>query len=402
MAATLRPLDEALATLVAAAPAAPEAQEGPLDAALGRVLAADIAARIDVPPADNSAMDGYAVRAGDAGRELRCSQRIPAGTAAAPLAADSVARIFTGAPVPAGADAVVMQEDAAEGPAGVRLPPAIGAGQHIRRRGEDTRAGDLLLPAGRRLRPQDLGLLASQGVDRVPLRRPLAVGLLSTGSELREAGSGPLAPGQIYNSNRPMLLALLSSLGCVPRDFGCVPDSAARTRECLREAAAQCDLIISSGGVSVGEADQVRDQVAALGAIDLWRVAIKPGKPFAFGQVLGTPFLGLPGNPASAFVTFLLLARPWILVAQGRRDSDPRYLPGRADFSLTRANSRCEFLRASLRRDGQALWATAYGNQSSGILRSIVASDCLLRVPAATTLAPGDAVDLLLLDQLLL
>jgi molybdopterin molybdotransferase len=397
----LRPLEETLGTLLASVPQAPAAQRQPLDTALGRVLAEDVRAGCDVPPADNSAMDGYAVRARDAGRCLPQRQRIAAGDPAQPLEVNSVARIFTGAVVPAGADAVVMQESIERSEHGVQLPVEIVPGQHIRRRGEDTRRGDLLLAAGRRLRPQDLGLLASQGLHEVAVRAPLRVGLLSTGNELRDPGSGPLAPGEIYNSNRPMLRALLTQLGCSPVDFGNAPDNPRETRQLLLRAAQGADAVITSGGVSVGEADHVRDQVAALGAIDLWRVAIKPGKPFAFGHIAGTPFLGLPGNPGSAFVTFLLLARPWLCAAQGRREPGPRYIPARADFSTPAPGSRCEFLRVQLSARSDGLWAEPCGNQSSGVLRSISASDALARVPRGSRIQRGDAVSALLLDELL-
>ena len=397
----LLPLDDALGELLARAPQAPPAEERSLGAALGQVLASDLHARLDVPPQDNSAMDGYAVRSDTAGQRLPQRQRIAAGSVAEPLAAGAVARIFTGAMLPDGADAVVAQEEVLLDSDGVRLPEVIHPGQHVRRRGEDTRVDELLLTAGRRLRPQDLGLLASQGIDRISVRRPLRVALLSTGSELREPGSGDLNPGEIYNSNRPMLIALLSALGCEAVDLGIVPDSATETARLLRDAASRSDAVLTTGGVSVGEEDHVREQVAALGEINLWRVAIKPGKPFAFGQVLGTPFLGLPGNPSSAFVTFLLLVRPWLAAAQGRADAAPRYLPVKADFDVEQPRKRCEFLRVRLRSWGGGLWATPYENQSSGVLRSTVASDALVRVPPATTLRAGDAVDALLLDELL-
>jgi molybdopterin molybdotransferase len=395
-------LSDALDALLAGAHATDAFESLSLAQARGRVLAMDQHAQIDVPPLDNSAMDGFALRAQDAQGCLPVSQRIAAGDLGVSLAPGSVARIFTGAPLPPGADAVVMQEDARLSDGLVHLPPEIVAGQHVRRRGQDCRAGELLLERGRLLRPQDLGLLASQGIADVPVFASLRVALMSTGNELHEPGSGDLPPGAIYNSNRPMLAGLLMALGCEVLDLGIVPDNASATRSALEQAAAEADLIVSSGGVSVGEADFVRESVEALGEITLWRIAIKPGKPFAHGRVGSTPFVGLPGNPSSAFVTFLLLARPLICVLQGRSNSAPRSLPAQADFTVGTAGSRREFLRVSTRREGGALIATPYANQSSGVLRSVSASDALAIVPEGVTLTHGDTVDILLLDDLLL
>jgi molybdopterin molybdotransferase len=400
----LIPIADALAQLLPHAAAAVDAERResiPLTQALGRVLAADLQASLDVPPADNSAMDGYALRASDAGKLLPVSQRITAGDEPRALLPESVARIFTGATIPDAADAVVMQEDTTVSPAGVQLPRHIERRQHIRARGQDCAAGDLLLEQGRRLRPQDLGLIASQGIDRLSVRPKLRVALLSTGNELREPGVGELSPGAIYNSNRPMLRGLLTALGCEVIDLGIVADTLDDTLAALGSAAEQADVILSSGGVSVGEADHVRDAVMKLGKIDLWRIAIKPGKPFAFGRVGAVPFLGLPGNPSSAFVTFVLLARPFLCALQGRGDVQPVLLPARADFAVPEAGSRQEYLRVKTTVIDGEVWARAYGNQSSGVLRSISASDALAVIPLGATLNRGDAVELLLLDLLL-
>jgi molybdopterin molybdotransferase len=396
----LRPLADALAALLDSVVDPPGVETVALGRACGRILAADLVAIRDVPPTDNSAMDGYALRAADAGRSLPVAQRIAAGDEAAPLAAGTVARIFTGAPLPAGADAVVMQEDCLADGDHVQLPAAVEPGAHLRRRGQDCALGERLLRAGRRLRPQDIGLAASQGYAGLEVHRRLRVALISTGSELRLPGEGEPAPGQIYNSNGPMLSALLDALCCEVVDMGIVADDREATGRALEDAAA-ADVIVSSGGVSVGEADHVREQVAARGAIDLWRIAIKPGKPFAFGHVGATPFLGLPGNPSSALVTFLVLARPYLCALQGRREPAAPALPVRADFKLPEAGSRAEFLRASLERRGDELWALPYVNQSSGVLSSVCASNALVLVPPGTTVERGMLLDAWPLDTLL-
>jgi len=303
-----------------------------------------------------------------------------------------------------------MQEDVDTGSGGVSLPAEIKPGQHVRPRGQECRRGEPLLAAGRRLRPQDIGLLASQGVAFVPVVPRLRVALLSTGSELREPGTD-LCPGAIYNSNRPMLVGLLRSLGCSVHDCGIVEDDEQRTRAVLAEAADDADLVLSSGGVSVGDADHVRAAVEELGTLHLCRIAIKPGKPFSYGEIAGTPFMGLPGNPASAFVTFMLLARPWIERRQGRSDRRWR-LVASADFDHARPGTREEYVRVRLRdepasgkarrveapADGNRLWASLYPNQSSGILRSVVGSDALARIPIGRTVARGDLLEVFPLD----
>ncbi|WP_439106658.1 molybdopterin molybdotransferase MoeA [Congregibacter sp.] len=397
----LLPLKDALQQLLSGAAPCLDVEHVPLGGALGRVLASDQHAVVDVPPADNSAMDGYALRSSDQGRQLPVSARIAAGDVVHELALDSVARIFTGAEIPQGADAVVMQEDVHLTGDNVELPESVSAGQHIRGKGQDTRAGDLLLHRGRRIRPQDMGLLASQGIAQVPVFNRLKVALLSTGNELREPGSGPLSPGAIYNSNRPMLLGLLTALGCDVLDLGIVRDTPDATREALHQASQNADLILSSGGVSVGEADHVRDAVSALGEIALWRIAIKPGKPFAFGRVASTPFLGVPGNPSSAFVTFLLLARPYIYSLQGRDHVLPAALTARADFSVSRPGSRQEFLRVTTSQKDGEIWASPYANQSSGVLSSVSASDALAIVPIDELIERGQSIQVLRLDDLL-
>ena len=370
----------------------------------GRVLAADQCSQLDVPSADNTQMDGYAVRAVDcAGGDavLKVSQRIPAGQVGQPLQPGTAARIFTGAMIPLGADAVVMQEmcESQPGPDGesVRVHHAPKAGEWIRRTGEDVRAGSVILSQGQRLRPQELGLAASVGLAALPVIRRLRAAVFFTGDELAMPGE-PLKPGAIYNSNRFVLRSLLSNLGCDVTDYGIVPDSLEATRSTLRETASNHDLIVTSGGVSVGEEDYVKPAVEAEGRLDMWRIAIKPGKPLAFGEVGNAFFIGLPGNPVSSFVTFLLFVRPLILRLQGVREVTPKSFAMRADFSWPKADRRNEFLRARINADGGL---DLFANQGSAVLTSTVWGDGLVDVPPGQTVAPGDQVRFIPFNELL-
>ena len=401
----MMPMDDALAALLAqaAAPALVETVDT-LDAR-GRVLAAAVRSTLDVPPMDNTAMDGYALRAADVpapGARLGVAQRIPAGLAPMPLAAGTAARIFTGAMLPPGADAVVMQEQCVAEGDDVVVNHVPAAGEWVRRAGEDIRAGAQILPAGARLTPQACGLAASVGMARLQVFPRLKAAVFFTGDELAMPGEA-LRPGAIYNSNRFMLRALVESLGCTLADFGIVRDSLDETRRVLREAARDNDLVITTGGVSVGEEDHVRPAVEAEGEIRLWQIAMKPGKPLAYGRVRraaggSADFIGLPGNPVSAFVTFLLFVRPFILRRQGVAQVAPAALSLRADFDWPKPDRRREFLRARVNADGGL---DLFANQSSGVLTSTVWADGLIDNPASQAIARGDRVRFLPLSELL-
>ena len=369
------------------------------------MLAEDVRSTLDVPPADNSSMDGYALRCADvaeAGAVLPLGQRIPAGTAPSPLQAGTAARIFTGAQIPAGADAVVMQEqcDSLDGKVRVNAVPT--PGQWIRRCGEDVVNGAVVLARGQRLTPQALGLAASGGAATLRVARRPTVALFSTGDELVMPGE-PLRPGAIYNSNRYTLRGLIQSLGCECTDLGIVPDRLDATREALRRAAQGHDLIVTSGGVSVGEEDHLRPAVQAEGRLDLWQIAIKPGKPLAFGEVnragaSAAHFIGLPGNPVSSFITFLFAVRPLLLHLQGVTDWQPRGITLRADFDWPHPDRRREFLRV---RRNEAGGLELFANQSSGVLTSAVWGDGVVDNPPGQVICAGDAVRYLAFSELL-
>jgi molybdopterin molybdotransferase len=400
MSKNLLDFDAALGRLLDAAQPVTATEEVPLLEADGRVLAAPLLSGLDVPPLDNSAMDGYALRCADvlaAGTRLPVTQRIPAGTVGHHLAPGSAARIFTGAPVPEGADAVVMQERCEREGDDVIVNHVPRDGENLRRRGEDIGAGAEVLAAGTRLTPQALGLAASIGVPLLSTFRRLRVALFFTGDELAMPGE-PLKPGGIYNSNRYLLRGLLERLGCAVSDLGIVPDTLEATREALRRAASLADLIVTSGGVSVGEEDHVKPAVEAEGELGLWKLAIKPGKPLAFGRVGDADFIGLPGNPVSSFVTFLILVRPFVLKRMGAGEWLPRRITLTAGFDWPRPDARREFLRARLGADGRL---ELFPNQGSAVLTSTVWAGGLVDNPPGQPIRAGDLVRFIPYGELL-
>lgn len=406
----LKPLDLALEELLARAAPLPGCEVVSTFDADGRVLAQDLVSGLDVPAHDNSSMDGYAVRCADwasAATLLQVNQRIAAGSSGHALAPACAARIFTGAPIPPGADAVVMQEDCEVVSADDTLHPGVlvqtqpKPGQWIRRRGEDVAAGAVVLHRGTRLSPASLGLAASIGFDRLQVAPRVRVALFSTGDELVMPGDvapADMKAGAIYNSNRFFLKALLQRLGCTVTDLGIVPDRLDATIAALQGASQQHDLILTSGGVSVGEEDHIKPAVQALGELSLWQIAIKPGKPFAYGQIGAAHFIGLPGNPVSSFVTFLLLVRPFLLKLQGATELAAKAIALPAHFNWPKADKRREFLRVKRNAEGGL---ELFGNQSSGVLTSAVWGDGLVDNPPGQTIAHGDTVQFIPFSALL-
>jgi molybdopterin molybdotransferase len=393
-------VDAALAEIEKRVTAIVDTENALLAVARGRILARDIVATMNLPPHANSAVDGYAFAHADLlpGRDtvLPVAGRAAAGhPLGRPASRGEAIRIFTGAPMPEGTDTVMMQEDCTVEDSRVRLRPGIRLGANRRHAGEDVAEGAVALVAGRRLGPAELGLAAALGHCALPVFRPLRVALLSTGDEVCDPGT-PLVPGAIYDANRFMLAALLTGLGCAIRDFGIRPDHEAAVADTLAEAGAEHDLILTSGGVSSGEEDHVKSAVERLGSLYFWRLAIKPGRPVALGQIGGVPLIGLPGNPVAAIVTFAVLARPLILRLAGATALAPRLFRVRADFSYRKKPGRREYVRASLKRDGDDILAVKYPRDGAGILSSIVESEGLAILDENTgDLAPGTMVDFL-------
>ena len=388
-------VDAALEQLLAGAKPVQEIEEVPTLEATNRVLARAQRSTMDVPPMDNSAMDGYAVRISD-GNKLRVAQKIMAGSVGKPLEPGTAARIFTGAPIPPGADAVIMQEDCDLQGDQVILKKEPKQGEWIRLTASDIRKGGEILPAGKRLLPQDTGLAASVGIRTLPVFRKVRLGLFFTGDELVMPGE-PLPPGRIYNSNRFTLRGLAEVFGCELKDYGIVPDTLEATREVLRRAAGECDVIVTSGGVSVGEADYVKPAVEAEGKLLMWRIAMKPGRPLAFGVVRNSSFIGLPGNPVSSFVTFLIFVRPFLLRTQGISSVEPRAIAARADFDWPEPDARREFLRVKWNAQGGL---ELYPTQDSAVLTSTAWADGLVDNPAGKAIARGELVRFLPYSEL--
>jgi len=392
--------DQLLDALLQRAHGVTETEAVAVTEALGRVLAAPQTSAITVPPLDNSAMDGYAVRVADivvAGVRLPVSQRILAGAVGQPLQPGTAARIFTGAPVPPGADAVMMQEYCEAKGDDVVINAMPHPGENIRRAGEDIRSGSQILAAGTRIGAAEMGLAASVGLAELPVFRKLKVACFFTGDELVTPGT-PLQPGQIYNSNRYTLSGLVNGLGCELIDLGIVPDTLEATEAELARASQEADVVITSGGVSVGEADYVKAAVEKLGRVEMWKVAMKPGKPLVYGRVSNADFIGLPGNPVSAFVTFCLFVRPFLLKRMGAANVLYRAFAVQADFAWRKPGTRREFLRAQLQPDGRL---TLFPNQSSGVLTSCAWADGLVDLGVGQTVQPGDWVRFIPLTELL-
>jgi molybdopterin molybdotransferase len=388
-------VDDALAQLLAGAAPVREVEELPAMQACGRVLARDQASTMDVPPMDNSAMDGYAVRISD-GDRLRVAQRIAAGSVGKALEPGTAARIFTGAPVPPGADAIVMQEHCSVENDFVLLKKIPKKGEWIRLVGSDVRKSGTILNAGKKLLPQDVGLAASVGIKTLPVYRKVRLGLFFTGDELVMPGD-PLAPGKIYNSNRFTLNGLARAFDCEVRDYGIVPDNLQATREVLRRAAGENDLIVTSGGVSVGDEDHVKPAVEAEGSLLMWRIAMKPGRPLAFGKVGDAAFIGLPGNPVSSFVTFLIFVRSFLLKMQGILKTEPNSIDARADFDWPEPDARREFLRVKWNAQGGL---DLYPTQDSAVLTSTAWADGLVDNPAKHAIRKGERVRFLPYSEL--
>ncbi len=372
----------------------------PLAEALGRVLATDQHSDLDVPPADNSAMDGYAFKSSslkqDQDNWLPLHQRVAAGHSPAALPEGSAARIFTGGEIPSGADTVVMQEQCQEKDGLVLVPSTKPVGNNVRPRGQDIQRGDKVLSRGKKLAPQDLGLLASIGKAEVGVSRRLKVAIVSTGDELVNPGEA-LGPGKIYNSNRFTLTGLLSSMGIDVVETHLVEDTLDATEQALSHAAAHADCVISTGGVSVGDEDHVKPAIEKLGQLALWKIAIKPGKPLAFGDIKGTPFFGLPGNPVSVFITFAILVRPYLQARQGQTVGKLRTLPLQSNFSSTANPKRQEYIRVKIDDDGRV---DSYRTQSSGALSSTAWADALAIIPAGTAVNVGDTLAVIPFSEL--
>ncbi len=390
----LMPLDEALSLLINSARPIADEETVMLDEAMGRVLSQPVTSNINVPAWDNSAMDGYALRYDDVASLdlIPVSQRIPAGTTGQPLQPGTAARIFTGAPVPVGADTVIMQEMISREGEMIRINGDVNSGANIRRAGEDIRQGNVIIEPGCKLQTQHIGLAASTGIDRLLVKRQLRVAIFTTGDELTMPGQ-PLDDGKIYNSNRYLFRGLLKQIGAEIIDLGNVIDEYQATCDAINAAADKADLIISSGGVSVGEEDYVKKALEELGSLDLWKIAVRPGKPLAYGKVRGVPFIGVPGNPVSLFVTFNIFVRPFILQSMGMADVAPTEYMAVAGFDWQRPDKRTEYMRARIETndEGQSV-VNVYASRSSGVLSSVTWADGMVVINPDQKLKKGDSV----------
>jgi molybdopterin molybdotransferase len=392
-------VDAAAAMIAERIPALDGSETAPLNAALGRVLAGDLRAPIPLPPFFNSAVDGYAFRHADLAPEresrLRIAGRLLAGASTGAIAPGTAIRIFTGAPMPDGADTVMMQEDAREEAGDVILPPGLKRGANCRPAGEDVARDAVAIPAGRRLTAPDIGLAAALGVTALGVIRRVRVGVFSTGDELADPGA-PLGVAKTYDSNRFTLMALLAKLPAEAHDLGILPDDREATARALREAASSHDLLLTSGGVSTGEADHVKAAIETGGRLVFWRLAIKPGRPAAMGVIGGTPMVGLPGNPVAAVVTFLFLARPLLLrLAGAAPETLPRF-PAVADFAYRKKAGRREYVRVALRFDRETPTAAKFAREGAGLLTSLTQSDAFAELgEEITAVAPGDRIRIL-------
>jgi len=397
---TLMSVENALQRLLSQAVPVTACETIALDQALGRILGDDIIATRAVPPANNSAMDGFAVRSTDVvvGQPLSIHQIIPAGSPGEPLNGGSAARIFTGGEMPIGADAVLIQEDAEFDEVHLVPKATVKTGENVRPKGQDIQEGAQVLACGQRLGPADLSLLASLGKDNALVYRKLTVAILSTGDELVQPPEA-LKPGQIYNSNRYALAALLTQMGIAVVDMGIVSDDLDATLVALARAAEQADVIICSGGVSVGDRDFVKEAVTQLGALDVWKLAIKPGKPMAYGHVQNKPFFGLPGNPVSTFVTFEVLARPYLVRLQGQLETESVAWPGQAAFEF-KAGARQEYLRVRAVPNGSTVQLIAFKAQGSGVMSSLSWANALAVVAPNQWVRVGDTLPYLLMNGL--
>ena len=401
----LTPIDKALSSLATTLDTVNDSELIPISDCVGRILSEDLVSAVNVPSLTNSAMDGFAIRTGDvqnASTKLKITQRIAAGEIGTKLGNAEAARIFTGAPIPGGSDAVVMQENCESNGEEIKVLQSVRVGENLRLAGEDIKSGITLLVAGHRLIPQDIGLAASIGVVSLKVKRNLRVAVMTTGDELVSPGV-KLKPGQVYNSNFYSLLALLQQLNCEVVEIGITTDDLKATKTALEEAAQKVDCIVTTGGVSVGEEDHVKAAVRAIGHLDLWKLAIKPGKPFASGKVMGTQFFGLPGNPVSTFVTFLLLVKPLLLSMLGCQNIQlTRGFHIAANFDAAQSGERQEYIRVKLAQDRIGKFSIeALLNQSSGVGTSLNLADGLAVIPPHTRIKKDDAIEFIPFSVLL-